>query len=410
MSPKRLTAAAVDKIRPPNKGRDEHADAIVKGLWLRVSFTAKKAWTLHYRVAGEGGVNANGQQLRGKLRRMTLGTYPQVDLAQAREAARRALELADAGIDPVQHRKDGIAETRRAADNTVAAVVDDFMRRYREPRNSPQTVREARSVFDRLVLPDWGDRPISSISRRDVIVLLDRIGDQNRPHAPNKALAELRRLFNWAMERGMLEVSPAVGIKMPTKEVARDRVLSDQELSAVWAAASAMGYPVGPLVQLLILTAQRRDEVATMQWQHLDLEAALWRLPREATKADRAHEVPLAPQVVELFEGLPRFQGPHVFTTTGGAKAVSGFSKWKRKLDELSGVSGWRLHDLRRTAASGMARLGTPPHILSAVLNHAPATTMGVTAIYNRYGYQDEMRQALEAWAAHVQMVVNGNK
>ena len=181
-----------------------------------------------------------------------------------------------------------------------------------------------------------------------------------------------------------------------------------------------MDYPWKPLLQILALTAQRRAEVATLRWQDLDGldgHAPLWTLPREATKADRAHTVPLSPEAAAILNDLPRHEGPYVFTTGDGSRPVSGFTPVKRRLDkamlaalreaaeeaggdlETVELPPWKLHDLRRTAASGMARFGTPPHVVAAILNHAPGATQGITAVYNRYSYAEERRTALATWA-----------
>ncbi|MDA2935273.1 site-specific integrase, partial [Acidobacteria bacterium AH-259-D05] len=175
-----------------------------------------------------------------------------------------------------------------------------------------------------------------------------------------------------------------------------------------------LGFPFGPFFQLLILTAQRRGEVARIQWKDLDMEKALWTLPAEATKPGRVHDVPLSPTAVEILGTLRRFDGPYVFTTTSGSRPVSGFSKAKAALDAkilksrqkqdpgVEGLAVWRSHDLRRSAATWMAEAEVPPHVLSALLNHSPGTAQGVTAIYNRFRYTEERRQALAAWAEHL--------
>jgi integrase len=244
------------------------------------------------------------------------------------------------------------------------------------------------------------DRPITSINKRDVIALLDQVMDRGSPIMANRALAHVRRMLAWCVERGILEVSPAAGVKPPGEEVSRDRVLSDTEVAAIWTACDGLGWPFGPIVQLLILTAQRRDEVACMAWDQLDVDAALWTLPREATKADRAHDVPLSDEALAIIASLPKCSGPLVFSR--GGRPPSGFSRAKVRLDAASGVTDWRFHDLRRTAATGLAKMGHPPHVVSAILNHSPAATQGVTAIYQRHRYLDERRAALDVWARQV--------
>lgn len=179
--------------------------------------------------------------------------------------------------------------------------------------------------------------------------------------------------------------------------VERDRVLTDMEIKAVWNAAEEMGYPFGTLVQMLLVTGQRREEVAQMRWEQITNDT--WTLPRTQTKADRAHEVPLSSLAMTILAGIPRFTGPYVFTTTGGTKPVSGYSKAKVRLDAKSGVHGWCIHDLRRTCGTGLARLGIPLVTISRVLNHAEG---GVTRIYARHSYLPEKREALEMWGEKV--------
>jgi integrase len=179
-------------------------------------------------------------------------------------------------------------------------------------------------------------------------------------------------------------------------------VLDDGELLAVWRAAAELDWPFGPIVQLLILTGQRRDEVAGMRWSELDLAQKTWTLPRGRVKNDNGHEVPLSPQATEIIEKLPRMKGsPFVFTTTGNT-AVSGFSKTKEKLDAKTGVEAWVMHDLRRSAASGMARLGVALPVIEKLLNHSSGTFAGVVGVYQRHSFSDEKRAALEAWGRHV--------
>jgi integrase len=252
-------------------------------------------------------------------------------------------------------------------------------------------------------MPHWADRPIDTIKRRDVIDLLDDIAASGRPVLANRTLAHVRKLFNWALEREIIEMTPAAHITAPGgKEAPRDRDLSDDEIRTLWPAFEEGGYPFGPMLKVLLLTGQRRGEVAKMRWTDIDLEAAQWNLPGEMTKNGRAHTVPLAPAVMEILQSLPRYAGAYVFTTTGGERPVSGFSRSKARIEKLADgeIPQWGLHDLRRTCASGMARLGVPSDHIGRVLNHAPK---GVTATtYDRHTYLPEKRRALELWAAYV--------
>jgi integrase len=229
--------------------------------------------------------------------------------------------------------------------------------------------------------------------------VLDGIVARKAPIAANGALAAVRKLFNWAVERGYVSASPCAGTQRPSKAISRERVLSDAELAAVWQAAIATPYPFGPVVQLLVLTAQRRGEVIGMLWSELDLEQGLWTIPAQRTKSNRQHQVPLPSAAVTLLEGLPRLHDEVVFPARGNPnQPSSGFSKWKRALDRASNTSGWRIHDLRRSVSTMMAEMGIAPHIIERILNHQQGQLGGVAGIYNRFAYLPEMRAALEKW------------
>jgi len=199
---------------------------------------------------------------------------------------------------------------------------------------------------------------------------------------------------------------PIDRLKPPGKEIARDRILSDGELAALWKNAAGLGYPFGPAIQLLILTAQRRGEIATMRWSDVNLDRATWTVPAAIAKNGRVHEVPLSEPALEILTALPRFVGADLVFTTTGTTPISGFGRLKERLDAAMGFSDWRFHDLRRTAASGMARIGIAPHVIEKVLNHQSGVISGVAAVYNRHGYEAEKREALERWKGYVQTLV----
>ena len=214
-----------------------------------------------------------------------------------------------------------------------------------------------------------------------------------------------KTFLQWCVGRAVLDQSPAEGVPLPSKEVARDRVLDDNELTQVILAARKIGGPYGGIVEFLALTGQRREEVAHMTWDELDLGRRVWTLPKSRTKNAKAHLVHLSEQAMAvLTHADPR--GPYVFSLLG-TKPFPGFSRTKRRLDQLSGVRGWRLHDLRRTCVSGMARLGLAPHVADKILNHQSGTISGVAAVYQRHDFLAERRQALDLWGAHVGALLN---
>ncbi len=221
----------------------------------------------------------------------------------------------------------------------------------------------------------------------------------------NRLLAVLRKLFNWCVSRGIVTASPCAGISAPHREKARDRVLSDSELLSILDAARQIGGAFGAIVQVLIFTAQRRNEVAEMTWQELDLDQCLWTIPSERTKNQKPHFVHLSDQALKAVGNLPN-AGEFVFTSNG-TTPFNGFSKSKKRLDELSGVSDWRLHDIRRTVTSGIAQLGIAPHVADKILNHQSGTISGVAAVYQRHEFLDERKTALDAWGSYVQSLLD---
>ena len=249
---------------------------------------------------------------------------------------------------------------------------------------------------------------VNEITRREVLDVLDRVVDGGAPISANRTLAAMRKLFNWCVARDIIAVSPCAGVKPPTAERSRDRVLSDDELRLVWRAADKIAWPFGLLVKLLALTGQRRDEVAKMRWDELDLEAGLWTLPRERVKTDQPHEVALSAASVNVLKSVPRIAGSSFVFTTNGTAPSSGYSKGKRKLDALlpSDMPDWRLHDLRRTVASGMARLGIHLPVIEKVLNHASGSFAGIVGVYQRHSFAEEKRAALDAWGHHIEQLV----
>ncbi|MBU2135563.1 MAG: tyrosine-type recombinase/integrase, partial [Alphaproteobacteria bacterium] len=267
----------------------------------------------------------------------------------------------------------------------------------------------------------WADRHVAEIRRADVADLMDAIGKRS-PAVARATYAALRGLFAWCMERDLVDASPCDGFKAPPRPKARERVLADQELRQIWRASDDLGELFGPIVKLLMLTGQRRAEVAGMAWSELDLDAQIWRIPGERTKNGKAHELDLCDQAVEILKGMAR-TGPLVFPARGEG-AARGFSATKRRLDELvhglrakeaaeAGVeleasAPWRLHDLRRTAATGMAGLGFPPHVVERVLNHVSNTQSGLVGVYQRHEYRQERKAASAAWGAHVGAVLSG--
>jgi len=407
-----LTATLVEKRKAPETGQIDYFDKGHAGLALRISYGGRRSFVYIYR-------------LRGKLHRLTLGSFPTMSLADAREAWRNASAKVAEGIDPRPQ------PTEAQQPDTVRVVGERFVAKYARPRN--RTADEVERMFELHLYPALGDRDIGSVTRRDILDVLDSIEEKVSGARANRVLANIRRLFAWAVERGVIEVSPVANVKAPGEERARDRVLSDDELRAFRRACDRLGEPFGPLFRLLALTGQRRDEVASAPWSEVGLGDALWRLPGSRVKNGRAHDVPLAKQAVELITGLPsKGKSPLLFPAQYArpprkgeaaervakeARSVSGFAVAKARLDRLMleelgrlaekrgdapekvTLPDWRLHDLRRTAASGMARLGIGVHVVEKLLNHVSGTFAGIVGVYQRHEFADEKRAAAQTWA-----------
>jgi integrase len=393
-----LTDAAVRKRKPDQRKRTELHDG--HGLYLVIQPSGAKSWAYRYRVGG-------------KSRKYTLGSFPGIDVGEARKLASTASVQVQRGGDPAIEKRRAIA-----ADDSFEVVARLFIERYARPKNRSwkQTAARlglAQGEGDELVLTNagaiaaWGDRKIGDIKQADVIRLLDNIADRGSPISANRTLAAVRKLFNWAEGRYGLDRNPCLRVEGPGTEMARDRVLTDKELKAVWRSAVRLGGSFGAVVQLLMLTGQRRSEVAGMEWRELDLPAKLWKLPRGRVKNDSGHEVPLSAQTLKVISAVPRIQGQQLLFSSNGTTAVSGFSDAKKGLNEGAGFEDWTLHDLRRTMASGMARLGINLPVIEKILNHSSGSFRGVVGVYQRHSFADEKRAALDMWGAHVARLVS---
>jgi integrase len=256
------------------------------------------------------------------------------------------------------------------------------------------------------VVASWGDRAIASITTADVLRLVDGIADRGAGVSANRTLQQARALFGWCVKRKIIPTNPAAGIDLPHRERPRDRTLNEGELRAAWAAFKSMGHPYGDLGRLLLLLAQRQGETASMRWDQLDLARATWTIPGAVAKTGAEHVVPLPPAAVAILEAIPRVDGDLVFPARVGGKPITGFGRVLKTVHELSGTAAWHWHDLRRSARTGMARLGVLPHVAERILNHAVGSE--IARIYDLHRYLPEMRRALELWSAELERIVAG--
>jgi integrase len=356
---------------------------LLKGLYLIVQVSGAKSWAVRYRH-------------HGATRKLTIGAYPLFDMKAARDKAREALRAVAEGRDPGRDK----LEAKRAT-VTIEQLAEDFIEHHCRRHNRPSTVRLAELALRNHVLPHWRGRTAGQITRADIRDVLRKIAATGGAHA-NRIHAVIRKMFGWAVDEEIVKESPCNGVKRVAQEHDRERVLTDQELGKIWLAAEKIGYPHGDVVKLLALTAQRKSEVVRMAWDELDLSRGIWTLPATRSKNHRSHEVQLSRGAVAILQSVPRIDGSRFVFSLDGKAPIWMSSQAKQRLDMLAGVQDWRLHDLRRSAASGMARLGISPHILDRCLNHVQGTVRGIAAIYNRHDYNDERRAALQTWAKHI--------
>jgi integrase len=337
--------------------------------------------------------------------RRTLGDYGAMTLEGARCKAREWLELIQKGIDPkVEEARERAAAQRRQV-NSFAAVAADYLDRHAAGLKKSG---EAKRIIEGEFVKRWGARPITDIMPEEVAAAIRAIVKRGSPYQAHNALGYIRGLFNWAIGTHQFGVSSSPCERLKPKALigerkARDRVLHDDELRAVWNAAGEMAYPYNAVLRLLILTGQRKREIADMSWPEVDFDKRLLTIPAARMKGDRAHEVPLAPTTVELLDGLPRWTGPFVFTTTAGAKPINGFSKAKARIDKLSGVTGWVIHDLRRTVRTHFSALPVQDLVRELVIAHAKP---GLHRVYDQHAYRDEKRDCLVLWEKRLLSIV----
>ena len=383
-----LTDIQIRQLTAVGEARLEIWDGRLPGFGVRVSASGNKSFVLLYRH-------------KGRSRRMTLGRYPIVGLAEARKRARSLLGLLATGIDP----RASTANNR--AGESFDEAVNYFIETHCKQHNRISTWRETERILRVRFVDRWGNRLLRDIAKTDVVELIDEIIAKGTPSAANHALATARVFFNWCSDRDLIDFNPCTRVKMPAKKVSRERVLNQEELVRLWHATCTLRYPFGTITQLLLLTAQRRNEVVQMCWSHLNFEDATWTIPGHLTKNGNPHLVPLVPAVVTILRTVPRLADDMLFPSPiGDGKAFSGFSSAKKRLEAQAQIEDFTLHDLRRTAATHMARLGVEPHIIEKLLNHVTGIIGGVAGVYNRFSYRQEVRSAQELWTEYLCRVI----
>lgn len=409
VKPRILTEPYIRSLKPAPAGqRYAVADALVPGLKVRVTDKGSKSFIVWRRYGGAANPAARA-----------IGTVGTMTLAEARDKARDWIEAIKRGEDP----RGSAAEVQD--ESTFGAVMEEYLKRHVAGKRKAKDVeREIRKEL----LPRWRNKPLASINRKDVTQLVDEIKDRGAIYQAHNILGHVKTIFNWAIERGIygIETSPCDRIK-PSRLIGpknpRQRVLSDVEIAAFWRATGHMGYPIGPLFRMLLLTGQRKSEVAEARWREFDLHNQLWVIPPERFKSDAVHTVPLSDDVLASLETLPRWTcGDFLFSSNSGVKPVNGFSNAKSRLDSrmlrtLRAMARKRgddprnvllkpfvIHDLRRTVRTRLSSLRVADAVAEMVIGHG---RKGIQRTYDQHAYLPEMREALGSWATMLRSIVD---
>jgi integrase len=422
-----LTSEGIKKIRP-GRGRQEIRDGGCANLYLVIQPSGVKSFALRARRPD------------GKTFKLTLGQFTPEEtdgkpvigapltLAAARQLAVELLRDKQRGVDVAGRRRAERLALKSGGGATFGHAVEDFVRQYamRETRGPEETARllgllivgDKLEVIPKGLVDRWRHRVITEITGDDIFALIEECRERGVPGmevrndgpSNNRALAMFARvskLFGWLLSKRRVKSNPCVGIARPTAPGARDRILKDKEIVALWRAAATERSAFSAALRLLVLTGQRLSEVTDMRRSELSEDGATWVIPSGRTKNGREHVVPLSPLAREILATLPA-QGEYVFSTTGGRKPIIITSEVRDRLVAATGGDHWRIHDLRRGTATGMAELGIEPHIVEAVLNHVSGARAGVAGVYNRAAYLPEKKAALERWSIHVVGLVEG--
>ena len=382
-------------------------------LGVRVSRTGTKNWMARYRVGGRG----------SSYRRLMLGTYgdPKHGFMDYKSAVKEACKIhidTDDGLDPAVIKKH---ETRKrlTGGKDVAWLLDEWIKRHCNENVKQKTTENYQQILTTHLLPQCVDMPISSITKRDIIDVLDNIKDEASAGMAERVRLYASAMFNWAASEDIIDVPPTYALKAQAKIQSRERVLSDDEVRAVWKACGEYRRgesSYGPFIRMLIITGQRRSEIAAMCRQNIDLDKVRYTIPAERNKSGRSHDVPLSTQALRIIKPRLDENCAHLFPASRARfvdintpdmilldKPMSGWGKMKKQLDEMSGVTDWRLHDIRRTVGTNLAELEVPRLTISRILNHKEG---GVTSIYDRHSYFKEKLAALELWGRRLDQIL----
>lgn len=385
-----LTVSALRGLKPDPDRQIDYHDQTTTGFAVRVSPAGKKTFCVFYRMGR-------------RLRRYTIGTYPKLSLADARDKAKKALRDAADGKDPAAEKQ----KARQA--ETFGELADLYLEKYASKKRSAY---EDRRIVERYLRPELKHVRASAVTRGQIRDILEEIAP-DAPIMANRVLACVRKIFNWGIANDHVEHNPCVALARPAEERRRDRVYTDRELKKIWKAAEAEDWIAADLMRLQLLTAQRVGELMGMKWS--EIEGRWWLIPAERSKNKMPHRVWLSKPAVQILDRLREKEAAHakekkrkpsewVFPGRRLHRPVEGVKNVQNRIREVTGIDDFRPHDLRRTAATRMGEMGVPRLTISKILNHSEP---GVTAVYDRATYDAEKRKALDAWSRRLVAIVS---
>lgn len=393
MLKQKLTDRSVAKLAPPSTGLKVYRDSSMRGFGVRVLPSGTRSFVLDY-------TSQDGQR-----HMHTLGPFTGYGGGETEAARRKALLLqarirGEEAFNPAAAKR--TRRTALAAEWTVSKACEDFQAKA-EAKIKRGTMRKSSMRLYgpklKLLTDRFGTRKLANLSKDDLQNWHGELTDQIGPTAANFTLGVAKTVFAAAINSGKLDRNPAKGVERNETQ-SRERVLDSRERKLVWQATDSLTTPFKQIARLLLLLAQRRDEVSKMPWSELDLENRIWTLPPHRTKNGETHVVPLTATAISIIKEMP--QTCEFVFSRNGKRPVSGFATVKTRLDKLAGVTGWTWHDLRRTVATGMAEMGIAVEVTERLLNHIGESRAGIVKVYQRHDYQREVRIALERWEHHL--------
>lgn len=379
----KFTNAWLSSVSAPTLSREEYKDSDCPGLVLRVTSNGIKTFSFPFRLGARTG-------------RLSIGRYPQITLKNAREIVTQAKSEIINNVDPRNKKR----ADRKALDNTLQILLDQFIEKYSKKKN--KSWRQAEYNLRLYLLKPLGDRPVTQINRADILSIIDNLTSLGKLTTANRALAHIKRFFGWLIERGYIDYSPAVYIKPLHTEKPRERVLSDEEIKVIWESLDQLNDSYRNCIKLLFYCGQRLSETAHLRSSQI--EDDIWHLTSEDTKNKTPSLVPLSLQALELINKTHQKDKDYIFTSGRiGDLPINGFSKSKNNINKHSKITDWKLHDIRRTVATNLSKMGYDRLLIKRILNHVDRD---VTAIYDRYQYINEKKDALQQWAEKLDKIV----